>query len=169
MFAKVGAIVSSFDEKAFPLSPEILLTTSVIIPALVLSLLASVLLFARSVWRVGFGAEKHKSIEAFYTVLSIGAASFIAIDLIQESRALLATRLEFYADLGCLFFCVVMSYFAFRTCTLHGSASSLRRNTHSWLLIVIAFFMTTWTYHRVMVRSLGCDFLGGRRSHSWGA
>ena len=136
------------------------MTTSVIIPALLLSLLASLFLLARGVVRVCFGAEKHWWLELSFAVLSIGAASFIAIDMIQESRALLATHLELYADLGCLLFCIVMTYFSIRTCTLHGSASSLRRNSHSWLLILIAFFMASWSYHRVMVRSLGCDFLG---------
>lgn len=130
------------------------------IPALVTSLAASILLLARGVWRIGYGARNRNWIEAFYAFLSIGAVSFIAIDLIHQSRSLLSIHLEIYADVGCLLLCVLMTYFVFRTFTLHGSAKALRRSAHSWLLILVASFMTSWTYHRIMVRSLGVDFLG---------
>ncbi len=136
------------------------MSSSTVIPALVVSLIASILLLARGVWRIGFGTKRHKWIEAFYSVLSIGAVCFIAIDLIHQSRSLLSTHFEIYADVGCLLLCILMTFFVFRTCTLHGSAGALRRSTHSWLLIVVAVFMTSWTYHRIMVRSLGRDFLG---------
>lgn len=151
--------------RSFPLwhnnsNLESLLSSSAIIPALVTSLAASILLLARAVWRIGYGTRKRNWIEAFYAVLSIGAVSFIAIDLIHQSRSLFSPRLEIYAEAGCLFLCVLMTFFVFRTVTLHGSAKALRRSAHSWLLILVASAMTSWTYHRIMVRSLGVDFLG---------
>lgn len=136
------------------------MSSTAIIPTLVISLAASIVLLARGVWRIGYGTGKSNWIESFYAVLSIGAVSFIAIDLIHQFRSRLSTDLEIYADVGCLLLCILMTFFVFRTFTLHGSAKELRGSAHSWLLILVATFMTSWTYHRIMVRSLGVEFLG---------
>ena len=136
------------------------LTSTVLISALVLSLGGSVLLLARSIWRVGFGAEKRRSIEAFYRVLSVGAASFIAIDLLQESRVHFASNFEFYTDFGCLLLFITMTFCAYHASTHHGSAVTLRRFTSSWLLIFLALMMTGWSYHRIQILSSAVDFIG---------
>lgn len=118
------------------------------------------MLLARSIWRVGFGAEKRSSIEAFYRVLSVGAASFIAIDLLQESRVHFAINFEFYTDLGCLLLFITMTFCAYHASTHHGSAVTLRRFTSSWLLIFLALMMTGWSYHRIQILSSAVDFIG---------
>ena len=131
-----------------------------LISALVFSLAGSVLLLARSVWRVGFGAEKRRSIEVFYRVLSVSAALFIAIDLLKVSRVLFASRFEIYSDLGCLLLLMTTTFCAYQVSTHHGSAVTLRQYTSSWLLIFFTLMMTGWSYHRIQIRSLGVDFVG---------
>ena len=136
------------------------MTATVAISALVFSLAGSVLLLARSVWRVGFGAEKRRVIEAFYGLLSVGTASLIAIDLRQEYRVLFDSDFEVYSELGCLMLFTTMTFCSYQAGTYHGSAVTLRRYTSSWLLIFFALMMTAWSYHRIQIRSVGVDFTG---------
>ena len=136
------------------------LTSTVLISALVLSLAGSALLLARSLWRVSFGAENRKSIEAMYLVLSIGAASFIAIDLLQASRVLSASNIEIYSELGCFLLFMAMTFCAYQASIHHGSAATLRRYASSWLFVVLELLMTGWSYHRIQIHSSSIDFLG---------
>ncbi len=136
------------------------LTFTVLISALVLSLAGSALLLARSLWRVGFGAENRKSIEALYLVLSIGAASVIAIDLLHASRVLSASKIEIYSELGCFLLFMAMTFCAYQASKHHGSAATLRRYASSWLFVVLALLMTGWSYHRIQILSSSIDFLG---------
>ncbi len=136
------------------------LNNSDVIPALVITLVASLLLVARNVWRVGFGAEKRILIEAFYAVLCLGASAFIAIDLMYAARSFLSANLEVYSNLAILFLFTTITICALRACTLYGPAKKLRRNIHSWILVLLAMSMSGWTYHRVHHLSSCVEILG---------
>ena len=118
------------------------------------------LLLARSVWRVGFGAKKCRSVEFFYSVLAFGAASIITIDLLQAGHVLLPKHIELYSEFGCLLLFMVMTFCAYQASSLRGSAVTLRRKTSSWLFIVLALAMTGWSYHRIQMRCSIFSVLG---------
>ena len=139
---------------------ESLLNNSDVIPAFLLTLVASLLLVARNVWRVGFGAEKRISIEAFYAVLCLGASATIALDLMYTAGSLLAGNVEVFSYLAILILFTTITICALRAGTLHGPAKKLRRNIHSWILVLLSMSMSGWTYHRVHYLSSCVDILG---------
>ena len=57
------------------------------------------------------------------------------------------------ADFCCLLVFATMMYCAFIAKSLYGSAPMLRRSPDAWMLILVAFMMSGWSYHRVQVRS----------------
>ena len=147
-----------------------------VLPAFVLTLAASLLLVARNMWRVGFGAEKRISIEAFYAVLCLGASAFIAIDLMYASRSFRSGNFEVFSILTILILFTSITICALRGCTLHGPAKKLRRSIHSWILVLLAMSMSGWTYHRVhsLISCLEVLGMGGvlpgvveREDRSW--
>lgn len=142
------------------LPAETRLTSAIIIPALVATLAASLLLLFRNGCRVVFGAKQHRILEVSCTALAVLAASIIAIDLLEESRVFFAKRGEIAADFCCLLVFATMMYCAFIAKSLHGSADRLRRSSEAWMLILVACMMSGWSYHRVQVRSLENEFSG---------
>ena len=136
------------------------MNNSDVIPAFVLTLAASLMLVARNVWRIGFGTKKHISIEAFYAVLCFGASAFIAIDLMYATRSFRSGNFEVYSNLAILILFSTITICALRACTLHGPAKKLRRNIHSWVLVLLAISMSGWTYHRVQYLSSCVEVLG---------
>ncbi len=136
------------------------MNNSDVIPAFLLTLVASLLLVARNVWRVGFGAEKRISIEAFYAVLCLGASATIALDLMYTAGSLLAGNVEVFSYLAILILFTTITICALRAGTLHGPAKKLRRNIHSWILVLLSMSMSGWTYHRVHNLSSCVDILG---------
>lgn len=118
------------------------------------------MLVARNVWRVSFGAEKRISMEVFYAVLCFGASAFIAVDLMCTSRSFRSENFEVYSDLGILILFSTITICTLRACTLHGPAKKLRRNIHSWILVLLAMSMSGWTYHRVQYLSSCVEVLG---------
>ncbi len=136
------------------------LTTPAIISALVFSFTGSVLILARSIWRVGFGAKKCRPVEYSCSVLFFSAASVITIDLLQEGRVLFPKHSEIYSEFGCLLLFMVLTLGAYHASTPLGSAFTLRRRTSSWLFILLAIAMTGWTRHRIQIRSSSLICLG---------
>jgi hypothetical protein len=129
------------------------LNSAIIIPALVLTLAASLLLLTRSLCRIVFGAKQLRVLDVSCTVLAVFSGSIIAIDLMQESKVLFARTGEMAADFCCMLVFATMMYCAFIAQSLHGAAPNLRRSPDAWILILVAFMMSGWSYHRVQVRS----------------
>ena len=135
------------------------LTQFFIIPTLIVALAISLLLLARSVWRIVFGA-KSVWVEGICIALLVAAASFITIDMIQESRVSSFGILHVYVDFSCLLFFLAIISYAYRFGTFSGAAKHLRKNAHSWMMIAIAVAMTGWCYHRIDVRSKDYGLVG---------
>jgi hypothetical protein len=131
----------------------------VIIPSLKGALAISILLLARSVWRIVFGA-RGGWVEGLSIALLVGVASFIAIDLMQESRFATSGELLIFTDFLCLLFFFTIVTYAFHCSAFSGVPSILRRNTHSWMMIVISLVMTGWFSHRIEIRSRDYSLIG---------
>ncbi len=144
----------------FLLLVEQKLTHFIIIPSLVIALGISILLLARSVWRVTFGTKPQGWMETLYTALLVGAVSTITIDWIQQARALSSSYFELYSDFICLLVASLLILYTYRASTQMGSAALLRRNTQSWATILIFLSMTGWSYHRIGVRCLDLNLVG---------
>ncbi|HUP77150.1 MAG TPA: hypothetical protein VM260_01225 [Pirellula sp.] len=136
------------------------LCTPAIISALVFSLTGSVLILARSIWRVGFGGKKCRPVEYSCSVLFFGAASVITLDLLQEGRVLFPKPLEMYSEFSCLLLFMGLTLGAYHASTPLGSAFTLRRRPSSWLFILVAIAMTGWTHHRIQIHSSSFICLG---------
>ncbi len=144
----------------FLLLSEQKLTHFILIPSLVVALGISLVLLGRSVWRVILGANPQSALEKLFGVLLVGAASVIAIDWIQESRALTSRHYELYSDFACLLVFSAFILYAYRVNAFRGQAAMIRRSVHSWAMILIAMGMTGWSYHRVSVRSMNFNLVG---------
>ena len=139
---------------------EIHLHDTVIITALLLSMVASLTLLFRALWRVVYGIEYRKFIVAFYTVVALIATSLIAVDLLEESRARYPKDVEFYPTLLCLMVFVGLTFCFYQARFLYGCAATLRRKPVSWALILVSLSMSFWCYHRIQKRCDGLDIFG---------
>lgn len=97
---------------------------------------------------------------AFSTLLLVGAACFMTIDWIQQARDMSSGYIELYSNFACLLVSFVFIIYMARTSSHTGPAAVLRRNAHSWSMILIAMAMTGWSYHRIEVRSINFSFVG---------
>ena len=136
------------------------MNNSFLIPALLLSFAASLLLFARCVWRVGFGDEKRTWIGAFFAVSYFGATVLIAIDLLHMPRFNILGDFDLLSDVAILFLFAATTIYAFLAFRLHDTAIKLRRSIHSWILVLLTLTMSGWTYHRVQSQSSCVQLLG---------
>jgi hypothetical protein len=136
------------------------LTQFIIIPALVLALGISLMLVARSVWRVAFGAEPSGWMHSIFTILLVGSASCITIDWIQVARTMTSRSVGLYSDFGCFAAISALTLYGYLVFAKTGSAASLRRNSHSWVMLLIATMMVGWCYHRIGVRCMDASLVG---------
>ena len=95
-----------------------------------------------------------------FAFLLVGSASLITIDWIQVSRSMTLMHFELYSDFACLVLLSVFIMYGYRSGSYSGSAASIRRNSHSWMMILITIAMTGWCYHRIGVRSSDFDLVG---------
>ena len=118
------------------------------------------LLLAHSIWRVVFGAKKQGSLGVLFLVLLVGSASILTVDLIQISRTTSSFQIELVSDFACLVLFSALVMYSYRVGTHSGTATFLRRNVHSWTMMLIAIAMTGWCYHRIEIRSTSYDLVG---------
>jgi hypothetical protein len=124
------------------------------------SLICGSLLLGLGIWRLAFRKRKNLAADVFCFSMAFLAASFLAIDAIQESRSLLSSNGELFANLGCLLLFSVIVFLSYRTIQNHSSESVLRKNAQTWILLIVAMSISGWSYYRIQVRSYHFQFLG---------
>ena len=118
------------------------------------------LLLIRGIWRLVYGAQKNIAIDVVCVLLVFLAASFLAIDAIQEARTLLSRNAELLANMGCFLLFAFVVFSAYRTLQGHGEAVAVRRNVYSWVSLFIAMMISSWSYYRIQARSHEYCFFG---------
>jgi hypothetical protein len=132
----------------------------VILPALLISLICGSLLLIRGIWRLVYGTQKNFVIDMACVLMVFLSASLLAIDAIQEARTLLSRNAELLANLGCFLLFAVVVFFAYLTVQSHGEAGVVRKHVYSWISLVIALTISSWSYYRIQARSHEFCFFG---------
>ena len=133
---------------------------SFILPALMLALICGCLLLVRGIWRLLYGTQKKLTVELVFFSLAIVATTSLAIDAFQESRTFPSRIAELFTNWVSLLLFAAIVFLGYRTIQSHGEAAVLRKNIHSWILLLVAIFISGWSYHRIQTRSHYYEFLG---------
>lgn len=114
----------------------------------------------RGIWRLVYGTQKNLASDVVCVLMVFLAASFLAIDAIQEARTLLSRNVELLVNMGCFLLFAVVVFFAYRTVQGHGEAVAVRKNVYSWVSLFIAMMISSWSYYRIQARSHEYCFFG---------
>lgn len=127
---------------------------------LLLSFGCSLVLLARGLWQIQFGAARK-----FYPMILLGMVAvvglaFLTVDLIDICRIHLVGYHEVLSEFGCMLLILVFAWLTWKGISVTGTAFELRRKVIPWMMIAIAALLTSWSLHRFYARQIVDEVLG---------